>query len=581
MEKDHSLRGIAQALISAAAVTLLISAPAAAETRYAGPDGRAGNAGSRSAPWNAASCFERLSPGDTCIYLNGNYGGQNFEPLNSGSPGNRINHECESLHGCRFDRIKFEGVSHVNVAKIASDTNYYDDSKSFTNPRMGLFAAHHLRFDSIYVRGEPQACADGNPVQGCKGGSEYSRYNDLVRIGDPKDGSKTSWAIEITGRTELIDGNHSVVQIYDDNDAQYCETRESDIWIHGTPERPIKMSSKYHHIISLKGSCRVLVEHVDFGPAGTGRGDRYQPDNSTFDQAGGILHTSGAHEFIVRYSNFSKGGSGTRGARNNSHIEVGMFGDTVNGACFAHNSHFRPWGTMATIGRLNKVRSLQRVSILNNALSEPWHMRATNRSAADSPYAGYAIARTGQEGFVQVDVDGIAVGGSDVELFTSLKGRERRFTDSVSYIDGVQFGSGLWSTSGALFRQPTRWDFRPRAGSVLLGNAVPIATTTSAGSGKDVPVSRPECFAGTMSGMRSGDTIDIGGTSCTVKSVDLGDATLTCQRAISWENNAPIFYKSGNRTVRDIGSRVVSDGVTLTDAGDDTPPKAPSLAIQQ
>ena len=584
MKTDFFSLRLAGGLLAAALIAgvATYSPPTAAETRFAAPDGRAGNGGrSRGDAWDAQSCFERLSPGDTCIYLRGNYGETRFTPQNSGQANARIVHECEELHACRFDRIVLNGVSYLTVKNIASDTHYHDRTKSYVNPRMALQNAHNLKFDSIFVRGEPQICADGNPGDGCESPSPYNRYNDLVRVGNPNDPSETAWKIEITGRTELIDGNHAVIQMFDDDDAQDCEPRESDVWIHGTPEVPIKMSSQYHHILSFKGTCRVLVEHVDFGPAGTGRGDLRQPDNGGDDQAGGILHTSSAREIIVRYSNFSRGGSASSEARNNSHLEVGMFGDSSNGACFAHNSHYQPWGTFAVIGRLNDVRTVQNVSILNNAMADGWHMQRTNNSAATSPYRGFAIARTGQGDFVQVDIDGIVVSstGDRTRLYSGLRGRERDFDDSVSYIDGIQFGSALWSTRDALFRGPGRWDFSPRAGSLLIGNAAPIATTTSAGNGRTVPVNRAECFAGSMNGLRNGDTVDIGGAHCSVVDTNLADGTIECRQPISWPNNAAIFYKRGNTLVRDIGS-TLAGGVTPTAADDSSPPKAPSLTIE-
>ena len=571
------------AAIALVALFATYSGPAAAETRFASPEGRAGNDGrSRNDAWDARSCFERLSPGDTCIYLDGNYGDQRFVPEDSGMANARIVHECESLHGCRFDRIVLKDVSFLTIKNIASDTHYHDRTKSYANPRMALQNAHNLKFDSIFVRGEPQNCAEGNPGPACRSPSRYNRYNDLVRIGNPNNPEETASMIEITGRTELIDGNHAVIQMFDDDDARSCESQESDIWIHGTPDVPIKMSSRYHHILSFKGTCRVLVEHVDFGPAGTGRGDLVQPVNGGDDQAGGILHTSSAREIIVRYSNFSRGGSASSEARNNSHIEVGMFGDMSVGACFAHNSHYQPWGTFAVIGRLNDVRTVSKVAILNNAVSDAWHMQRTNSSAATSPYNGFAIARTGKGDFVQVDIDGIVVSstGRPTKLYSGLGGREREFSDSTSYIDGIQFGSALWGTSETLFRQPNRWDFRPQPGSRLVGNAAPIATTTSAGSGTTIPVSRAECFAGTMNGLRNGDTIDVGGEHCSVTNTNLADGTIRCRQSISWANDAPIFYKQGNNVMRDIGSTFSGQRTSTDEGADNTPPKPPALTIE-
>ena len=574
--------------IAACAAAALVAAlpftpeTAQSETRYAAPEGQSRNSGrSRSDAWDVQSCFERLSPGDTCVYADGNYGELDFEPTQSGDAGSPITHECESVHGCRFDRILLRDVAYLTVRNIASDTYFHDPSKSFTNPRMGLYNSHHLKFDSIYVRGEPQNCADGNPRSGCAVPSDFNRYNDLIRIGNPNDPSETSWAIEITGKTELIDGNHAVIQLFDDQDSQLCETRESDIWIHGTAETPIKMSSQFHHILAFKGTCRVLVEHVDFGPAGTGRGDLRQPDKGDDDQAGGILHPSRVNEILVRYSNFMMGGSSTSEARNTSHIELGLFGTQVSGACFAHNSHYRPWGTFASIGRLNDVRSVRHAAILNNAVSEPWRMRSVRPGVVTSPYEGFAISRAGKGDFVQVDVDGIVVESGDqpTRFYSGLKGRSRDYSDAVSYMDGIQFGSTTLAADSPIFRQPNRWDFRPRNGSLLVGRAAPIANTTDSGSGRTVPVTRPACFAGSMSGMRRGDDIDVGGEHCTVQRVDLSSGTVHCRESINWSENAPVFYKLRGREMRDIGSTQAGE-VPLSDNPADAP-RPPLLSLEQ
>lgn len=567
------------ALVLLLPVLTVIAPQANAATKYAAPGGSANNSGdSRSSAWDAASCSSKLSPGDTCIYVAGNYGKTRFAPTNSGTNSNRIVHRCESLHGCRFDQLIFRGVSYLDVVNLASDTNYYDSSKGYANPRMGIFNSHHLKFDSIYVRGEPHLCASGNTGTntgtGCSDG--YSRYNDLVKIGNAASDADTSWAIEIAGASEFLNGNHSVMQFHGDMDPNFCESNEADIWIHGTPEVPIKFSIKYHHILEFKGACRVLIEHVNLGPAGTGRGDLNQPVNGYYDQAGGTIHGATIQHVIIRYSNFYNGGTATDTERNKSHIEIGTYGDNVNGACIAHNSHFRPWGTLATVSRLNDVRFVKNVSILNNAVSEPWYMESHTEDAANSRYRGAIVARTGTLGDVSAAIDGLVVHrtsrSGSYTLLTGLGGKTRSFLDSPFSEDGLTFGERITETTADIFSDPVNWDFRPRQGSSLINSAVPIARTTNSGSGTVVPVDRPECFIGTMAGMRPGDDISIAGERCLVKDVNLSDGTVTCNASIRWSQGDDVFYNLNGSSFKDIGSS--SPGFT-------TAPKPPVLTIDQ
>jgi hypothetical protein len=473
--------------------------------------------------------------------------------------------------------MKFDGNKYLNIVNIASDSNYYDSSKSYSNPRMSIRSSHHLRFDSIFVRGEPHQCAPGNPGPGCPAPSEYNRYTDLVQIGSPASPDKSSWAIEITGATSLINGNHSVIQFFDDGDAVSCESNESGFWVHGTEEEPIRISSKYHHLVSFKGACNILMEYIDFGPAGNGRSDLMQPANSTEQQAGGIIHGSTMRNVVVRFSNFSMGGSATNADRNKSHIEIGMFGDVVDGACFAHNSHFRAWGALANLGRLEGVASVRNASIVNNASQAGWYMSAKNPSAVTSPYEGYLFSRTGLDG-LSIDIDGISADTRSARngLLYGRNGTRINFGSGLVGADGIQFGSAIYGNHSDIFRNPEDWDFRPREGSPLIGSAAPVAVTTSTGSGSIVPVSRPECFSGLLGGLRSGDEVLVGGRSCTVTRTNLSDGTITCSAPISWKAGEELFYTQHGRKIAEIGSRS-ADVLTGDEGPESKKPKPPHL----
>ncbi len=535
----------------------LFSGPAHAATKYASPTGRADNDGnSASTPWNSATCFTSLAPGDRCIYLPGNYGRTHFMPAKSGVSGNRITHECQTLHGCSFDRIRIESVAYLTIKNIKSDTNYYDPTHTYTNPRAWVQLSHDIKFDSIYVRGEPERCAPGNPGPGCAG-TEWERYNDLFQLGSA---GKASYNIEITGNTHLIDGNHDSLTLFDDSDTVACEPNESNVWVHGTETTPIVVSMRYHHNFSIKGACRVLIEHVDFRQAGSGRGDLQLPhDASDHDQAGEIIHGADFQHAIVRFASMSQGGSGTAKTQNSANIGIGNYGSTVNGACFAHLSHYRPWGAALSMGRMNDVASVQRVSILNNAVNEAWHMATANPAVTDSPYKNYILLRTYGTGSFSAYINGLVAGSvheTDALFYNSL-GAKQGFGSVPLNVDGVQIGSNVKRFDGALYRDPSKRDFTPLPDGPLVAAASPIALTTNSGTGTKIKIDRPECFMGTMGGMRSGDVIDINSDQCTVVDVNLANSELTCSSTISWAAGEAIYYKPGGTIFREIGARRV------------------------
>jgi hypothetical protein len=306
-----------------------------------------------------------------------------------------------------------------------------------------------------------------------------------------------------------------------------------------------------------------------------------QPANSDEQQTGGIIHGSTMRNIIVRFSNFTKGGSATAQDKNKSHIEIGMFGRGVDGACFPHNSHFRAWGALANLGRLDEVPYVRNASIINNAVAQGWYLSATNRRAATSPYEGYLLSRAGLDGNVSVDVDGIAVDSASARngLLFGRGGAQLSFRDAPVNFDGINFGSTIRFNLNSVFRNAGNGDYRPASGSQLIGTAAPVARTTAAGNGRTIPVDRAECFAGQLGGMRRGDLISVGNTECQVTETNVGRGTISCSGNITWDRGDAIFYRTGKGVMRDIGSRSVSDSAFIP-VDDGKRPKPPALEIE-
>lgn len=100
------------------------------------------------------------------------------------------------------------------------------------------------------------------------------------------------------------------------------------------------------------------------------------------------------------------------------------------------------------------------------------------------------------------------------------------------------------------FADPAAGDFRPLPGSAAADAGVPLARTLSAGSGREVPVDRVECFS---AGFRSrvdgrllveGDLVVIGGEQARI--VDIHRVpfrnALVLDREIAWEKGAGVSY---------------------------------------
>lgn len=576
------------------AILLLLPLSALAQTTYyaAGttaqgfnPAGNDSNNGTSAAtPRTAQWCFGNLSPGDTCIYASGNYEGLDFEPTVSGTSGNEILHDCADKHTCSFDRWLIVGVSYIEVRRLRSETDYYDSTKSFTNPRVRIDEASRITLTSVFLRGEPQICADTNVGPGCPSGDPDRRYNDLLDI------QSNSNRIEIRsddtyGETRILNASHSLLEI-NDNGGGDCDENERYYWIHGTPDNPLIFSSLYHHTLTLRGVCDTLIEHVDFQQSGTGRSDLVQPQNSsTEDQSGGTLHGADFTRMIVRFATGSYGGSGTNENNNGSMIEIGLFGgntlNTVTDVCLAHWSLWRPWGTAGTVSEVNQITAVDDIVMLNMAIDEGWYLDQSEGSVvADGESNGYVFRRSGGGAVTDVFLDGIvfnltpSVGGSgflydDRGIQTNLNA-----ADCPATVDGVECGSNIVNDTDDLFNDPNNRDFTAADTAALNGQAVPIAVTTNSGTGSTINVTRPYCFADNFDGMRpSGDVLDINGDTCTVTSV--GSASITCNESITWSSGESIRYTIGGTVMDDIGA------IEAAASPGEPPPPGPGSNIEK
>lgn len=575
------------------AILLLLPLSALAQTTYyaAGtsaqgfnPAGNDSNNGTSAAtPRTPAWCFANLTPSDTCIVAGGNYGGLDFEPTVSGTAGNLITFRCAGKHTCSFDRVLIVSQSYIEAINIKSDTQFYDSTKSFTNPRIRVRNADNIYLTGVFFRGEPQECADGNTNIGCPSGDPDRRYNDTVEL---QSGSNqiVIRSSDTYGETRLINANHTLLQ-FDDDGGGSCGSGESYYHIHGTPDTPLVISNEYHHGIAVKGVCNLLFEHIDFQQIGTGRGDLTQPDNGDNEQSGGVFHGSDYDNLIARFITASRGGDGTSSDENKGIIEVGLFGgntlNTVTNACFSHFSIDKPWGQSIVIGQNNQITQVDNIALLNFAINDSWYLRETEgASIANGESLGYILRRTGGPTVTDVYADGFvfnhASGVTGDGFLYDNRGTQTNLdaTDCPSTVDGVECGANISHDTDELFNDPANRDFTIADETALSGQAVPIAVTTNSGTGSVINVSRPYCFADRMSNIRaSGDVLDINGDTCTVTSV--GSASITCNESITWSSGESIRYTIGGAVMDDIGA------IEASASPGEPPPPGPGSNIEK
>lgn len=558
-------------------VLLLFLSAAASATDYfaagsAGkgfsPAGSDGNSGlSAALPKSESWCLTNLSAGDSCTYASGNYTTFKLTIAVSGTAGNQILFDCEAKHTCSVGRITVNGQSYVEVRRFKGDTDFYDPTHNFNNPRVLINDADHIILTSLFIRGEPERCAPANVGPGCRDADPDRRYNDLVTI-DSKSHHIELRSHDTFGEMRLLDGNHASIQLFDDGTggADQCTADERYYWIHGTPDTPLIMSMRYHHGFSNKGVCDALVEHVEIQQQGNGRGDLQQPTNADDDvQAGGAFHGSDHRRYVVRFSTMALAGSGTSDDSNLAFLETGLFGGNIfvaEDVCFAHLSQYRAWGQAVIVGRLNTVTNVDDIAYLNIASDQIGYLDETEGSGvADDDATGFFIERTNASSAVtDIFLDGIVFNnvssiGADQFLIDTV-GTQTTHASTVcpTTIEGVECGSSITYDTGQLFTDPENSDWTINDAS-LTDNAVPIALTTDSGTGSTIAVTdaRSHCFVDDMDGMRpSGDVLDINGDECTVTAV--GSASITCNETITWASSEEIRYKLGGVIHNDIGA---------------------------
>ncbi len=96
-------------------------------------------------------------------------------------------------------------------------------------------------------------------------------------------------------------------------------------------------------------------------------------------------------------------------------------------------------------------------------------------------------------------------------------------------------------TSAPLFANPDELDFSLQPGSPLIGKGTVLTRTTSAGSGRQVPVTDASFFSdGFVVG--AGDVLSIGSHRVRILSIDYASSLIDIDQDITWEQNAPVSF---------------------------------------
>lgn len=550
----------------------------AADTYYCAdedfdPPGDNINSGATAAlPKTDGWCRANLSPGDTAIYAAGNYEGEDFViDGENGTASQWITHRCATKHGCSFDKMFIDNSSYIEIIRMKSVSNWWDSTHSGSNYRVRMWGSHDITLTAVFL-----------------GGQRVDFYNDLVQIGDDSTGSgRASYDIVIRssdtwGETQIRESTHTSIQFQDDDDEVACEELESGYALLGTPSTPLIVYTFYHHAMSVKGNCDVLVQHVDFQQNGTGIADPIPGAYSSDSQSGGTHHGSDHKHYAVRFNTYSYGGSGDSGDNNSAMWETGLFGsaspdcngiDVAQDVCFAHNSMWRAWGNAAGIGRLNCILtegSVDDIVYLNVAADETGYLETTEPATADRAANGYFLERISSNAISDVYMDGIVydpVSALEGDLLMYHRNATTGYSDedcSAAELgtSDIGCGSNITYDNQDYFTDPADRDFTIASGlspDNLTAAAVPIAETTSTQTSATIPVTanRAQCFMGPIgeSGYGyAGDVLDVGGVTCNVVDVDYDNDTVTCSEAISWVTGDDIYFVIDSAVMDDIGA---------------------------
>ncbi len=150
---------------------------------------------------------------------------------------------------------------------------------------------------------------------------------------------------------------------------------------------------------------------------------------------------------------------------------------------------------------------------------------------------------------------------SDYNLFYNTRGLSTYYKSASASWAAYVKGSGKEShslTSDPQFHSTP--DFSLSASSPALENGDFLSVATSSGSGKTIPVTDAGYFADGFA-VAAGDTVQIGKTTATIKSIDYGKNTITLDRSAIWSKNEGIsFPYSGVRP--NIGAYQGTSGTT-------------------
>ncbi len=275
--------------------------------------------------------------------------------------------------------------------------------------------------------------------------------------------------------------------------------------------------------------------------------------------------------------------------------ESGLFGspsadgcpglDRTEEVCFAHNSGWRPWGNMVSLGRNNCIWTdgdIQGIVYINNAIDEIGYLEEAEPATADKPANGYFLQRLSS---LNRPISNVWIDGLVYDPVSALEGDKFIYADNpdVGYtssscpgtdIGGTDMncGSTVSYSNTQFFLDPANRDFTINTGDPagLTGTAVPIAQTTSTGTGNTISVTgnRAQCFMpqiGETGYGYPGDVLDVNGDTCTVTSVNYNTDSITCNETITYASGENIRFVIDGVVHDDIGA--ISSSATPPDPG--------------
>jgi hypothetical protein len=464
------------------------------EQRYVAPDGGDGAAGTREDPWSVAAA-EGASPGTVVNFLPGEYDGRIAVP--GGDEDAPVVFRSAERHAARvtddYRCFRVREESHVTIQGFRVDGYDWFDLK----------AAEDVTIRDNFCTGT----RDGHSPFGIEGSDGVRILNNVLRAGGNHNmftampGDQDSFEGLLVAGNSFSRAGHQPAGLF----FEFADT----VW----------RGNVFHNMVGrnfgLNGGRRAVFEHnlvasAFDGPESAGPTGKFTVQDGVF-RFNRVLLNRGTPVVASPYQPWNS--------------PVGPL--RVYNNVFAANDG----GGFNFFDRITDVEYLADTVLKNNVF---------DAASSAAPQVSWGMNNDRTEMTFR---DNLFSGSKPVQLDDerlSLSAAESRLGDAAS--GNVAGDPGFEDVDAA--------DLSPAGGDTARAGG-PLTRTTSAGSGRRVPVADARyVHDGLGIDGLSGDPVRVGEQTATVTGVDWGDGVVEVDRSLSWDEGAPVGLPWGSETPR-------------------------------